>query len=159
MTREILIVGIGSSHGDDRAGWRVAELLAERLDQDNIDVRQAASPVQLLSWLAGVRQLIICDACRGLDAPGRVHRWNWPSKELSDVAWSGTHDLSLPAVLALAERLGHLPRVVIVWAIEGSPGGPVEPMSRDVAAVLPQLVAEISRDVAGPKFRLSNKSQ
>ncbi|MGI9427921.1 MAG: hypothetical protein ACR2NM_04645, partial [Bythopirellula sp.] len=97
-----LIVGIGSPHGDDQAGWLVAERLATDLDHDNIAVRKATSPVQLLDWLDSIDRLVVCDACRGLGDVGELRRWLWPSPELADGSWSGTHDFSLIAVLQLA---------------------------------------------------------
>lgn len=143
----ILVVGIGSPHGDDQAGWRLAERLAIAFDQDNIAVRKAKSPSELLDWLDGIERLIVCDACRGLGRAGEIKRWTWPASELQQASWSGTHDLSLPAVLQLADRLGRLPPTVIVWSVEGASVEALGAMSSVVAAALPNLADQIANEV------------
>lgn len=142
-----LIVGIGSPHGDDQAGWQVAERLVGTFDQAEVDVRQIASPAKLLDWLEGVERLVICDACRGLGQVGQVRRWKWPAAELQEVAWSGTHDVSLPAVLRLADRLERLPAEVAIWAVEGAPRKVMGTISVQVAAALPQLSEGITNEL------------
>ncbi len=142
-----LIVGIGSPHGDDQAGWLVALGLASEIRPRDIDVRQASSPVQLLDWLSGIEQLVICDACRGLGGVGNVRRWDWPARELADAEWSGTHDFSVPAVLDLAESLGQRPRHVVIWTVEGNPRGALAPLSPEVADAIPNMVQWIISDL------------
>ena len=92
-----LVAGIGSPHGDDQAGWLVADRLTRELHRDDVAVRKATSPTELLNWLDGTERLIVCDACCGLGNAGDVRRWPWPHDELFNAAWSGTHDLPLPA--------------------------------------------------------------
>jgi hydrogenase maturation protease len=142
-----LVVGIGSPHGDDQAGWRLAERLAIAFDQDNVVVRKAKSPSELLDWLDGIERLIVCDACRGLGRVGEIKRWTWPASELQQASWSGTHDLSLPAVLQLADRLGRLPPTVVVWSVEGASVEALGAMSSHVAAALPNLADQIANEV------------
>jgi len=147
MQSYTLIAGIGSPHGDDQAGWRVAERLASECDSAQLTVCSVKSPVALLDWLDGIRRLIICDACQGLGRIGEVRRWVWPDCELASVAWSGTHDLPLPAVLQLADRLGRLPQSVVIWSVEGAESETLTPLSAEVAAALPKLVADITKEV------------
>ena len=105
-------------------------------------------PPDLLDWLENVEQLVVCDACRGLGDYGRISRYEWPVHELSEISMSGTHDFSLPAALALAERLGRLPRRVVIWVVEGSTAGVTETLSPAVAAAIPQLVQHMAEDIA-----------
>jgi hydrogenase maturation protease len=143
-----LLVGIGSPHGDDQAGWQIADRLAAGLSNDDIVIRKAASPAALLDWLEEhVERLIICDACRGLGALGESHRWSWPAEELMAASWSGTHNISLPSVLQLAERLGRLPPTVVIWSMEGRIGDALANMSPEVSSALPRLVDEIRNDL------------
>lgn len=143
-SQHTLVVGIGSPYGDDQVGWLVADRLASRVVRNRTEVRRAASPTDVLDWLQDVERLVICDACRGLRHVGEVRRWNWPTPDIPAIAWSGTHDLSLPGVLALAERLARLPRQVIVWAIEAAPSCAAETLSADVSAAIPELVNRIA---------------
>ncbi len=142
-----LIVGVGSPHGDDQAGWLVAERLAGQLASAGVSVRRARSPAELLDWLDQLERLIICDASRGLGRAGEVRRWTWPDAQLDSATWSGTHDLALPTVLELAGRLGRLPPQVLVWSVEAAETGALAACSPAVAAVLPRLTDEIAREV------------
>lgn len=147
MSPPTLIVGIGSPHGDDQAGWQVAERLASQLDQAEADVRAVASPIQLLDWLDDVRRLIVCDACQGLGRVGEVRRWHWPAAELQEASWSGTHDFALPAVLQLAKRLQRLPLNVAIWSVEGRAKEALGALSSEVATALPQIVQGITNEL------------
>lgn len=116
-------------------------------DPERVVIRLLRSPIDLLAWADGIQQLFICDACRGLGQAGDVRRWNWPAPELSEIELSGTHDLSLPAVLTLAERLGRLPERVSIWAIEGAnsqTGQPVTGRAMEaVSVVVNQIACEL----------------
>jgi hydrogenase maturation protease len=119
-TDSVLIVGIGSAHGDDRLGWLVADAVKQILRLDHLEIKLAKSPVDLLDWIDEHKRLIICDSCQGLGTVGQAHCWTWPAIDFSSVTFSGTHDLPLPVVLQLAERLGRLNCAVQLWAIEGA---------------------------------------
>ncbi len=144
LRKTALFVGIGSPHGDDRAGWLVADALAS-LDGDGVCVRKASIPADLLDDLNGARKLVICDAVRGAGAPGSLHQWRWPDPRIAQARSSGSHDLSLSDVLQMAANLGQLPSEVIVWGIEASAVGaePNRDISQDVQRTLPGLVKRI----------------
>lgn len=139
-----LVIGIGSPHGDDQAGWLVAERIAR---DHHAAVRQALSPADVLDWLQDVDRLIICDACRGLGRVGEVRRWQWPLSDMPLLDWSGTHDVSLPAALELADRLGLLPRHVVIWAVEGEAPCMLGRLSPQVADAVPRLVDQIAGEL------------
>lgn len=147
MTRSsTLIVGIGSPHGDDQAGWQVAQSLMDAdIGIGHVELCAARSPVELLDRLEGVDQLILCDACRGNDPVGRVRRWQWPAPQLQRVEWSGTHDLGLCTVLELAEQLGQLPHEVILWSIQADHVDPESPISAEVEAAARVVAARIQQ--------------
>ncbi len=116
-TPSILIVGVGSSHGDDQLGWLVAKELTRR-SLDNCEVRIASTPIELLDWLDQCTVLHLVDACQGDGVPGTIGRWNWPCPEIQVGRWSGTHDFDLSGVLALANQLDQLPAQVVVWGVQ-----------------------------------------
>ncbi len=148
MSRTTLIVGIGSHHGDDRFGWLTVESLAKKSDE-RFDVRMARSPSDLLNWTAGVKQLVICDACRGTAASGTIRRWSWPAADIEQTVFSGTHDLSLPIVLNLAAELGRLPAEVIVWAAEAKRFVPGDTSSSEIAAAATEVARRIRVEFGG----------
>ncbi len=147
----ILLVGIGSPHGDDRAGWLVADALAVHAaraaagtpDSSGVKIRKAATPAELLDWLDGARRLLVCDAVCGAGAPGTLHRWHWPDACIAQVRSAGSHDFDLAAALELAAGLGRLPPEVIVWGIEGGRMRPDDELSPDVEKAVLELVERI----------------
>lgn len=143
MSGATLIVGVGSPHGDDQIGWRIAEALAVD-SRPGWSIRTARNPAELLAWLDDkVEQLVICDACYGSASLGELHVWRWPTAEIQLACASGGHDLSLPSVLELAHELRRLPSCVVICAVEAKQHAPGAGLSFEVAAALPQVVSRI----------------
>jgi hydrogenase maturation protease len=155
MRGTALFVGIGSPHGDDRAGWLVADALAQACAhvaaptnggsalRRTVTIRKAGVPADLLDWMEGAATLIVCDAVRGAGMPGTLHQWRWPDAGIERYHSAGSHDLGLSGVLELAEKLGRLPPEVIVWGIEIGPVVPAAGASPQVLEALPDLVRRI----------------
>ncbi|REK10263.1 MAG: hypothetical protein DWQ37_16805 [Planctomycetota bacterium] len=139
---QTLVVGIGSSHGDDRVGWEIADAVLERVD-GRAEVRRARKPADLLDWLEGIASLEVCDAVAGEIGPGCVRSWVWPAAEIAGVPFAGSHDLSLVATLALAEQLGRLPAHVRIWGVGVHRVQAWSPMSPAVAAAVDRAVEQI----------------
>ena len=142
-----LFVGIGSRHGDDQIGWRVADSLRSRVSS-GVEVREASTPSHLLDWLDGADRLIVCDACparRRADSGEQsiLHRWRWPTLQVSMLRSAGSHSFGLPQVLQLAERLGTLPKDVIVFGVEGTRFDAFSEMSPSVGGALETIVETI----------------
>jgi hydrogenase maturation protease len=133
------IVGLGSSHGDDQAGWLVIDFLLS-LGIDENAVRKAAHPADILSWSRAELSLTICDAGYPHGQPGRIGRWSWPEDQLEASRLCGTHDLPLADVLALGRQTGCCPDRVEIWTIEGA-------FFEAMSAATP-AVAEAARQVA-----------
>jgi hydrogenase maturation protease len=142
MSAAGLLVGIGSPHGDDRVGWEIASRVGERLGTA-LSVRCARTPAELLDWLERVDTLDVCDAVRNAVAVGSVCCWQWPAPEIERAPFRGSHDLSLPAVLALAEGLGRLPARVRIWGIGIKTAEASDALSPEVAAAVPTVVKRI----------------
>lgn len=154
-----LIVGLGSPHGDDQVGWRVAEALRPRVaGLLGVAVRTANVPLDLLDWLEGVASLHVCDACCSDQPFGTLHRLticgpidgNGPPArgfEFASLRCGGSHDFGLPAVLELAERLGCLPDRVVVHAVCGCRFDPGDDMIEAVAGAVPGLVNAILEEL------------
>ncbi len=148
ISQTTVIVGVGSHHGDDQAGWRVANSLKQACIGSAVRVQHASSPIELLDWIDDADKLVVCDACRGLGPAGRLRRFDWPDQQLSAAQWSGTHDFSLVASLRLAEQLGRLPQQVVIWAIEASTDRVSEQLSDAVEAGVQQLAQRLAGEFA-----------
>ena len=146
MPQSTLIIGIGSPNADDQAGLRIAERLAVRAPT-GATVRIADSPARLLDWLDGFDALVVCDAFHSADAVGTIRQWRWPADEIENSRFSGSHDMSLAAVLALAERLDRLPSDVTIFGIAISDVRPIDELSPAVAEAIDEVVNQINRAI------------
>jgi hydrogenase maturation protease len=141
-----LLVGLGSSHGDDAVGWRIADRMASAA-LPGVCVRRANTPLDLLDWLAGLDCLVVCDACESLDAVGTVYDWRWPTGAIEPRPGGGSHAVDLVPVLQLAERLGRLPADVRIYAVAGKQFQPGEALSPALEAGLPAIVDRLIGDL------------
>lgn len=144
---QTLIAGIGSPHGDDQVGWEIAKRIQKK-DNDLTNIRLARTPDDILDWMDGFKQLVICDACQGAGNVGSIHHWKWPLDQLESIRWSGTHHVSLPAVLGLAQQLDRLPATVHIWGVEikNTPPGQAisEPVMTGAVAAAEAIGKELS---------------
>ena len=145
--RSALVIGLGTSFGDDRAGWEVVVRLQDVLP---VGPRAAAAsdPLVVLDTLPGDELLIVVDACRGAGPEGSVHRFEWPDPRLTAECGVSSHGVRLTAALELAGRLGRLPPRVVVFAVEGSSAEPGAGLSPAVAVVLPEVVDRVLAELA-----------
>jgi hydrogenase maturation protease len=143
MSGKTLIVGVGSPHGDDQIGWQIVERLrADR--RAGWSVRTVRNPSELLACLGdNVERLVICDACYGSDATGKLQVWRWPTSELQFARASGSHDFDLTSVLDLAGELGLLPPSVTICGIQAKQHLPAASLSDELVAALQQVVSRI----------------
>lgn len=148
----VRFVGLGSPHGDDRAGWEVADRLAAVV-VDPRTVRQAAVPTDLFDGLDDCDRLVVCDACRSGDRPGTATRRIWPLETTLPLRSSGTHAFGLVDVLRMAETLGRLPREVVVWTIEGRDFAPGSLPSADVSRAIVEVAERLLHDEFGAAVR------
>jgi hydrogenase maturation protease len=138
----VLLVGIGSPHGDDRAGWLVAQHVTA-LRPRNMEVRSARHPAELLDWLDQVDALVVCDAVACDARAGTCRTWTWPAVEIETAPFFGAHDLSLPATLALAAALDRLPAHVEIWGIAIDHARSCSTVSPAVAGAIPDIARRL----------------
>lgn len=142
-----LIVGLGSPHGDDQAGWLVIDCL-HALGVERHVAKKAAHPGDLWSWGESGRGLTVCDAGQIAGQPGRIGRWTWPEDRLEHARLGGTHDLPLADVLTLGRQTGCCPAVVEIWTIEGGQFAPLGPISPTVADSARRVAESLWRELS-----------
>lgn len=135
-----LVVGLGSPHGDDQAGWVAADALEARL-QPPWAVRKISSAFDLLSLLEGQDELILIDAAAPRDQPGQIRAFEWPCGQFATGAAASSHGVGLASALHLAEVLGCLPGSVRVFTVEALSCEPMSAIRRPVADGVQELVA------------------
>lgn len=138
MRSIIRVVGVGSPHGDDQVGWRLAEGLAIETGS-GIEAAVIADPIDLLGHLDGCETLIVLDACRTGRPPGTVTCLSWPEARLEATGGRSTHGFGVASALALADALGRLPPSVILFAVEAGACEPDTALSPEVRRSLPQV--------------------
>jgi hydrogenase maturation protease len=153
----VLVVGLGNPLlGDDGVGWRVVEVLEERLrtpagaspTRAVVETdRLAVGGLTLMERLVGYRRAILVDALtRGDRRPGTVSCL--PLSGAGARAAShldSAHDAPLPAALAAGRSLGaRLPDEITVVGIVTRPSDTFEEsLSAPVAAAVPVALAQV----------------
>lgn len=146
MTRQRpLVLGLGSPHGDDQAGWLVVHALHHRGWSDR-EAKCLAHPIDLLDLLPDSRPIVLCDAAGGRDSTGLLRRWNWPGQGLPSRKPTGSHTLPLAGVLELARELNVLSQGVEVRTIDGTDWTAFADADRQVSAAAAALAAELDGD-------------
>ncbi len=117
----VVVVGIGNAfRSDDAVGLRVAAGLLGRLPQGVEVVACEGEPTRLLEVWEGADAVVVVDAIRSGADTGAVRRIDLVSDELPDELFRGsTHHFSLADTVRLARALGRLPRVAVLYGIEG----------------------------------------
>jgi hydrogenase maturation protease len=147
----VLIVGLGSPHGDDRVGWAVVERLRPLLPPF-ATARAVASGLDVLACLEGQDAAIVVDAAASAGRPGHVHRFDWPCPGLAALRPLSTHGPGLVEALRLAEVLGRLPRSVRIYAVEAEVVWPGAGFSPVAAAGVDAVTAAILADLSGGRL-------
>ena len=137
-----VVAGIGSPHGDDQVGWRLAAALKHR---PHVPARvvTVCESTQLLDALPGCRRLIVVDACQSDGVVGSVTRLRWPDPRIAERHNHSTHGVNVCGALRLAEQLGRLPPIVDIFGIEVGNCLPGHDISPSVICSVIKLEAEI----------------
>jgi len=141
-----LVVGLGSHHGDDQAGWLVIDRLLDRGYPSDQLIR-VRHPADLLDALDARQTLVVCDACVGSGSPGTIRRWQWPTEQIVYARPTGSHDLSLGDVLELGRSVQVCPDTAEVWTVEGSNWSPGASVSAKIEAAANDVAAAIWRNI------------
>lgn len=132
------ILGLGSPHGDDQAGWLVIEKLRQRgYPQQRLSC--AVSPADLLDIDHDPTPLILCDAAFDDSPPGTIADWSWPTDRVMTARHHTAHDLPLAKILVLRNQIYGASQSVEIWTIRGevwNPGSSPTAVVREAAARL-----------------------
>ncbi len=157
MAEAPLVVGLGNEmRGDDAAGLRVVELLADR---DVGVVRCDGEPIDLLELMRDFERIVVVDAVAG-ERPGRIWRLQAAERRLPAIFADrcSTHLIGLAEVIELARGLELVPERLEVIGIEGNsfglgarPSAAVEEAIEEVTATLLAELGVTGRPAAGDR--------
>ena len=140
------VVGLGSPHGDDQAGWLVVEKL-HAWGWEQADARNLSQPVDLLDWLPTDRRLLMCDAAEAIPGcSGNCRTWIWPEQSLPTLKPGGSHDLALAEILEYARQLKLHDTSVELRTIDGANWTPFSEPSEAVRAAAERLATLIHEE-------------
>lgn len=145
VNNHCLVAGIGSPHGDDQAGWHVAQRLRKK-QCHQFEVRLISAPVELLDVIETLEYLVCLDAIEGGKPLGTIQRHVWPFEASWKSYNQSTHGMDLVTVLKVAESVGLLPAKVILWTIEGANWKPGTQMNLSVENKLTELELCVEQD-------------
>jgi hydrogenase maturation protease len=142
------VIGIGSHHGDDQAGWVVAQRLLCRteLTAEVVLVRDVAD---ILDHGLECDRLILIDACTSGDTPGSVKRLEWPDARLQASWGTSTHGLSVCEALQLLEQLNRRPENIVFLGVEVQRFSPAACSDAANFPGLAELEAAVLAELAG----------
>lgn len=136
------VIGLGSHHGDDQAGWLIVDRLQE-LGYPLTQLRKSAHPADLFDELSSHASLLVCDACDGSGETGVIHRWRWPTDSVRNLRSGGTHDMPLAQVLEMSEQFADHRLCVEIWGVMGSNWIPVSQPHRAVQDAAREVADQI----------------
>jgi hydrogenase maturation protease len=147
-----LVIGLGNPlRGDDGAGVRVAEALAEKPLPRGVEVANGETEgLGLVSLMAGRRRVIFVDAADVGRSPGHFVRFTPDEvKLLGDEQHLSVHAAGLRDALLLARALNILPDEVIIFGVQPAEIGWDGELSPQVEAALPGLIEAVLTEVIG----------
>lgn len=142
------VIGLGSDHGDDQAGWKVIEQL-RRSRPNRVQSHASHDPLAIADLPEGCPLLIVVDACCGAGEPGSIHRFEWPDSRLDAAFGESSHGLGLASALRLMEALGKLPQRVVIFAIEAESREPGTILNKRIDEAIPAVVSLVLAEIGG----------
>jgi len=125
--KPILVLGIGSPFGGDRAGWQVVERLktlfdeTEKVPEKELELACVDRPgAELIAFIRNREQVVLVDALIGDGAPGTQHLIKIDDL-LADRPALSTHGFGVAEALAMAQVLGALPKRTAIFGITVDP--------------------------------------
>lgn len=115
----VVVIGIGSPFGADTLGWQVIEQLKSQQPSlsDNIRLETCDRPgTLLLDYMKGVTKAILVDAVEG-GRSGTITTIN-KDQMLQQDSMHSSHRLGVAETIALGEKLGLLPDVLVLMGVE-----------------------------------------
>lgn len=148
-TFRIKIIGLGSPHGDDQAGWQVIQKLEQEELPENVELLSLDRPgPALLGYLRDCDRAILIDACMAGWAAGAINRFSL--QELLDCAESqggSSHQLGIADSLQLALITGQALPDIQLFAIQIEQSQPLQPTGDAVTSACNKLSHQLLKQL------------
>ena len=89
-----VVIGVGSSHGDDQLGWQAVDKLRRhpQFTQHAVEVQETT---RIIDQLAGYTCLVFVDACCSGVSAGTITRPTWPDRSIGLQHGQSTHGVGV----------------------------------------------------------------
>jgi hydrogenase maturation protease len=148
-----LVLGIGNTVlGDDGVGVRVAQEVAARVSDENVEVRDVSvDGLNLFDFILGYDKLVVIDAIVTEDGRlGEVYRLE--PETVCDPSRSAIspHHFNLGTTIEIGRRLfpDEMPQEVVLYAVDAHDSTVVsEQMTREVEEAVPRAVRMVLGEI------------
>ena len=149
-----LILGLGNPIlSDDSVGFRIAQALMGRFDEEEVMVMESdLAGLSLLDLLLGYDKVIIVDSIQTRGGKvGQVYRLS-PEDFAATRHAVSPHDVNLITALELGKRLGlDMPKEIVIFAIEVQDVITFsESCTTRVESAIPKVVEMVAEEVGKP---------
>ena len=153
-----LVLGIGNLYRcDDGVGPIIAGRL-EEMFQDQIDVCTAVKDgFSLIHLWQEYNHVYLIDAVNSGKNPGKIYRFDALSEPLPSIFSTNfsTHSIDIPETIALAGKLGMLPKKLIIYGVEGKHFNIGADLSEEVRKAIAAAIRCIIRDLRTDDFMMT----
>ncbi len=148
----IVIIGVGSPHGDDQFGWTVVNELRPTLDLHSpFQLQKVNNPIDLIASLDQYNRVIVIDAAIGMPSDVCFRKLKYADLDdralIDETCAHGSHDVGISFVLRLAESLGKRTEHVELWIGNAQCFDPCSPMSHELTIAAKRCATKIARGV------------
>ncbi len=145
----VLVIGLGNaSRRDDAVGLVAAERL-QQMGLPGVEVTKGTDDLTALLDLWGEEDtVVLIDAISSQARPGAIRRLNVLETDWAALPTLSSHGVALPTLVALAQRLGRLPRRLLLYGVEVASFSLGIGLSPPVAVAVETVVARVAEEVA-----------
>ncbi len=145
----VLCIGVGNPlRADDAIGLLVAQAILNRQPAAVHVVESNGDGTELLSTWAAYHAVIIIDAVASGGLPGQIYRFDAGSLPLPMRPYTASsHGFGVAEAIEMGRAINQLPRVLIVYGIEGGSFELGKPLTPAVVAAVPIVAERIMADI------------
>lgn len=150
MSDSVAVIGIGNEfRSDDGLGVYAVRELKRRGLPGCMIAEQTGEGTALLETWQGYDCTVLIDAIASGGTPGEVHRIDCLAGVVPHSLFqSSSHTFGVAEAIALGRSLGALPRILVLYGIEGSRFEQGSGLSDEVLRSMPLLLAGVEEELA-----------
>jgi hydrogenase maturation protease len=143
------VIGIGNEfRGDDGLGLFAARELSRRAIDGLRVIELNGEGASLMEAWRDSDRVVVIDAASSGGVPGTLYRFDVSTEKVpGHLFMYSSHSFGLVQAIEMAREVHRLPRIMVVYAIEGERFEHGAGLSRSVLKSIPRLVTMVERDM------------